>query len=71
MRGKIADTLNKKNLVNAVVSLIQFKESSFYGFTRSQKNGDFTLPRVDSGKYIILVTYPGFADFSDTYEIKN
>ena len=41
------------------------KDSSLAKFSRSDKNGQFTIPNVDSGKYILLVTYPRFADYVD------
>src|SRR5947199_4126803 len=71
VKGKITDTLEHKSLQNAVVTLIQTKDSLLYKFTRTNKNGEFILNNVAPGKYIFLITYPKFADFSDIYEIKN
>src|SRR3982074_2178438 len=67
IRGKISDTLEKKDLPNGVISLFYKKDSSLAKFSRSDKNGQFTITRVDSGKYILLVTYPKFADYVDRY----
>jgi hypothetical protein len=69
--GTISDTLGKKNLTNAVVSLLQKKDSTLYKFTRTGTNGTFHFPNVKPGKYILLVSYPRFADFSDDVEIKD
>jgi hypothetical protein len=71
VKGKISDTLEHKPLQNAVVTLIQKKDSILYKFTRTNKNGDFILNDVAPGNYIFLITYPKFADFSDIFEIKN
>ncbi|HEU0064402.1 MAG TPA: outer membrane beta-barrel protein, partial [Flavisolibacter sp.] len=71
VKGKISDTLEHKSLQNAVVTLIQTKDSLLYKFTRTNKNGEFILNNVAPGKYIFLITYPKFADFSDIFEIKN
>jgi Outer membrane protein beta-barrel family len=65
IKGKITDTLEKKNLPNGVISLLYKKDSSLAKFSRSDKNGQFTIRNVDSGKYILLVTYPKFADYVD------
>ncbi|HEV7620987.1 MAG TPA: TonB-dependent receptor [Flavisolibacter sp.] len=69
--GKLSDTLDHKTPVNAVVSLIRAKDSILSDFTRSDKEGNFRLNNVTPGKYLLLITYPRFADFSDEYEIKN
>lgn len=69
--GTITDTLGRKNLSNAVVSLLQKKDSALYKFSRTDKNGVFSLHNVIPGKYVMLITYPKFADFSDEVEIKN
>src|ERR1700694_5141043 len=65
VRGRISDTLEKKNLPNGVISLLYKKDSSLAKFTRSDKNGQFSIAHVDSGKYVLLVTYPKFADYVD------
>ncbi len=67
--GTISDTLGRKNLSNVVVSLLNKKDSTLYKFGRTNKNGAFLLPNVNAGKYLLLITYPKFADFSDEVEI--
>lgn len=69
--GKIVDTLEKKNLQNAVIALLKKSDSTLYLFSRSNKKGEFFLPKVNPGNYLLLVSYPGFADFSDPVEVKN
>src|SRR3979411_1133523 len=71
IKGKIADTLEQKVLPNAVICLIKKSDSTLYKFVRTNKNGEFTFVNVDTGKYIVLITYPKFADFSDEFVIKN
>ena len=69
--GTISDTLGRKNLSNAVISLLQKKDSTLYKFGRTDKQGFFQLTNVHPGKYVLLITYPKFADFSDEVEIKD
>jgi hypothetical protein len=71
VKGKVADTLEKKNLQNAVVSLLERSDSTLAHFTRTAKSGEFVLNNVLPGKYILLVTYPGFADLADYIEVKD
>src|SRR5437868_4464573 len=71
VKGKITDTLEHRSLPNAVVTLIQKSDSSLYKFTRTDAKGQFHINNVAPGKYIFLITYPKFADFSDEFDIKN
>jgi uncharacterized membrane protein len=69
--GTVTDTLGKKTLANAVVSLLQKKDSTLYKFARTDKEGNFHLSNVDTGKYIFLVSFPRFADYADEVVIKS
>jgi len=71
VRGKVSDTLEKKSLQNAAVSLLQKSDSTLFKFARTDKQGTFHIDGVVPGKYILLITYPKFADFADVVEIKN
>jgi hypothetical protein len=71
VKGKIIDTLEKKSLQNAVVSLLNRTDSSLYKFTRTNKDGAFYMGNVKPGNYVLLVTYPKFADYADYIDIKD
>lgn len=66
LKGTVNDTLNKQNLKNAVVSLLRSKDSVLLKFVRTDLNGNFELKQVNPGKYILMVSYPNYAEFSDT-----
>ena len=63
--GKIFDNTNNKSIANAVIAILQPKDSILIKFTRSNKNGDFVLQNIPSGKYIFMVTHPVYADYLD------
>src|SRR6186997_1879926 len=71
VKGKVLDTLEKKNLSNAVVSLIRQSDSTLFKFSRSNASGEFTIGNVSKGKYKMLITFPKFADYVDDIEIKD
>ncbi len=48
-----------------MISLLRAKDSILYKFIRSDEKGNFELKNLDSGKYILLITYPHYADFAD------
>ncbi|MCW3116248.1 MAG: hypothetical protein JWM28_330 [Chitinophagaceae bacterium] len=70
IKGTITDTSEKRNLSNAVVTLLDKKDSLLVRFTRSDKNGFFSFNKIDSGNYLIWITYPKFADFADDIKLK-
>ncbi|WP_158559210.1 outer membrane beta-barrel protein [Deminuibacter soli] len=69
VKGSIADTTDKSNLSNSTISLLRAKDSILYKFTRADKQGHFHFANVDTGKYVLLTTYPGYADYVDQLTI--
>jgi hypothetical protein len=63
IKGVISDTASKENLSNAVISVLRAKDSVLYKFTRSNAQGKFSLGHLSAGKFILLVTYPKYADY--------
>ncbi len=70
VKGIVRDTLENKNLRNAVISLLQKKDSTLYQFSRSDAGGGFHFNNVAPGNYVLLVTFPKFADFVDEINVK-
>jgi hypothetical protein len=66
IKGSIRDTADNKNLQNAVVSVLKKADTTLVSFTRTDKNGTFTFNGIDTGKYVILITYPRFADYMES-----
>jgi Outer membrane protein beta-barrel family len=63
VKGNIADTLNRVQLSHSVVALLQAKDSILVRFTRSDEKGHFELKAIPAGKYVLLISYPAFADY--------
>jgi hypothetical protein len=70
VHGKISDTLEKKSLANAVVTLLYKSDSTLFKFARSNNKGEFSIPNVGAGKYVMLVSFPKFADYVDEVDVK-
>lgn len=71
LKGKVTDTLNKKLLENAVVSLLRKSDSTLFKFSRTNKEGNFSFQNIAPGSYLLLVTYPKFVDYADEVELNN
>lgn len=61
--GKVSDLSDNLNLKNASVMLIQAQDSILIDYTRSDISGRFELNKPNSGDYIVVVSYPKYADF--------
>ena len=68
VKGKVTDTLNKKSLENAVVALLRKSDSTLYKYVRTTKAGEFSIANILTGKYVLLVTYPKFVDYTDVID---
>ena len=65
LKGLVTDTVNKKQLVNTSIVVLRKSDSSLVNFSRTKENGSFTIPLLDTGRYLLVISYPGFADYSD------
>jgi hypothetical protein len=65
IKGKIVDTTSSALLTDATISLLNVKDSTLVKFTRATENGSFELGNLKKGKFILLITYPKYADFFD------
>ncbi|MEO0065195.1 MAG: hypothetical protein RI983_521, partial [Bacteroidota bacterium] len=69
LKGTVTDTLNKQNLSNAVVAVLRAKDSVLVKYTRTTKEGQFNLSNLAAGKYIVMVSYPTYADYVDQISV--
>lgn len=70
VRGKVTDTLNSTNLPNASVMLMHSKDSIMECFTRAKPDGTFELHPKTKDKYIVMITFPSFADYLDEVNLE-
>ena len=69
-KGTITDTLNKQNLANAVISVLRAKDSVLVTFTRTDAQGNFMVKNLPPGNFILMVSYPSYADSVDKLVIE-
>lgn len=69
IKGSVKDTLEKKNLPDAVISILSSKDSILIKYTRADAQGNFEINKLAAGQYVMLVTYPKFADFADKISV--
>jgi hypothetical protein len=69
LKGSVADTVDKKNLQNSVVTVMRAKDSVLVKFTRVDRSGNFSISNLDSGKYIVMITHPYLGDYFDRIDV--
>lgn len=69
VKGKIVDTANSSILSKGSVAVIRSRDSMLVKYTWADTAGRFTLIDLQPGKYIVLITYPEYADYIDTLSV--
>ncbi|WP_147204338.1 outer membrane beta-barrel protein [Segetibacter aerophilus] len=68
--GTIEDTINRKTLPQTNISLLRAKDSILIDVIRSDSKGDFRIPKLNKGQYILLFTYPTYADYLEKVSVE-
>ncbi len=63
IKGTAADSTANVKLRNATISILNAKDSTLYKFTRATENGGFAIQPMRAGNFILLLTYPEYADY--------
>src|SRR5436190_7616618 len=71
IKGTVTDTVEKKNLSNAVVTLLRKSDSLLVKFTRTNSIGEIVITNTQAGANVGMITYPKYADFSDEVILKS
>jgi hypothetical protein len=69
LRGQITDSVNQKNLFNTSIAVLRQSDSVLVRFTRTNPEGRFSIVLPDTGKYVLSVSHPGFAAYSDAVDL--
>lgn len=69
IKGRTIDTASTTLLSGSTVAVLNAKDSTLVKFTRSAENGTFELNGIKNGKFILLVSYPKYADFVDHFTL--
>lgn len=69
VKGILKDTLNDNKLQYGSLVLIRATDSVIATFTRSKEDGTFELKPKTEGKYILMASFPGFADYVETINL--
>src|SRR5436190_13735496 len=69
VKGTVTDTVEKKNLANTVIAILKKPDSVLVKFSRANKEGQFLIKDLDTGRFILMATHPFFGDYFDEVEL--
>jgi hypothetical protein len=69
IKGSVADTISNVKLVNTSIAVLNAKDSTLRKFTRAGADGSFNINGLGKGKFILLVTYPKYADYVEEFSL--
>jgi Outer membrane protein beta-barrel family len=69
IKGRTIDTASTTILSGTSIAVLNAKDSTLVKFTRAAENGTFELTGIKNGKFILLVSYPKYADFVDHFTL--
>src|SRR5689334_9459460 len=70
IKGSVWDTLNNNGLPRASVVLIRAKDSVIETHVRTRADGSFDAAVKTAGKYLLRVSFPSYADYTDVLNVK-
>lgn len=70
IKGSVLDTTDRKILVNATINLVRAKDSILISSVRTNKEGQFQIQHNQEGQYLLMVSYPQYADYVDRLNIE-
>ncbi|WP_316822133.1 outer membrane beta-barrel family protein [Pedobacter gandavensis] len=69
VKGTITDTAATYQMVNSTITILNAKDSTLVKYTRAGTDGAFKLRPQKAGKFILLVSYPGYADYVEDFSL--
>lgn len=69
VKGTVVDTSSKIKLVNTTICVLNAKDSIMRKFTYAKEGGAFTISNLPSGNFILLVSYPNYADYVEKFTL--
>jgi hypothetical protein len=69
VKGSVVDTVSGLALINTSISILNAKDSTLIKFGRATNSGNFILNDLKPGQFILLVSYPDYADFVEQFKL--
>jgi len=70
VKGLVKDTSENKSLQHATIFILNKSDSVLVKFTRARSDGGFEIKDIKPGEYILTISYPKYAGFSEEFTVK-
>ncbi len=70
LKGVVVDTISRKGLAYATVSIVNARDSTLVSFARADSTGRFRLHNLNKGKYLLSASYVGYLPVWKSIEVK-
>lgn len=67
VKGTVVDKASGDPMINTIITVLNSKDSTLVKYGRADANGSFSLNNLRSGKLILLVSYPHYADYVEHF----
>lgn len=69
IKGTVSDTASGTVLYNATIAVLNATDSTLVQFSRANEKGTFAINDLIAGNFLILVTYPRYADYIEPFHL--
>jgi hypothetical protein len=69
IKGSAIDTAEKRPLPNTTIMVLNAKDSVLRKFTRAAEDGSFVINNLEKGKFVMVVSNPGYADYTEGFTL--
>ncbi|WP_179415044.1 outer membrane beta-barrel protein [Mucilaginibacter sp. E4BP6] len=69
IKGSVADSAANSKLVNSTITVLNSRDSILKAFTWTETNGSFAINNLPKGKFLLLITYPEYADYVESFNL--
>lgn len=69
VKGSVADTASNVSLANSSIVILNSKDSTLVKYTRTGTDGNFAINNLKEGKFILLISYPDYADYVEHFSL--
>ena len=70
VKGNVYDTVAKRGLAYATISIVHAKDSTLVTFTRADSTGKFSFKSLEKGSYLLSASYVGYIPVWKNIEVK-
>ncbi|MEJ7693401.1 carboxypeptidase regulatory-like domain-containing protein, partial [Daejeonella sp.] len=69
VKGTVLDTVSSVPLINSTIVILNAKDSTLVKYTRAGSDGNFSFNNLKEGKFILMVSYPDYADYVERFTL--